>query len=591
MKMMRLNIEKILKIIPMLCLIGMFISCGNVTRNIGYGLSECEIEDLYNNSESMYNDILDGQIESSQKNWGKVIRQFSQIVDDYPRSKVAEEAQYNLGMSYIWSNGLLKDSSQEAIKTFDRIIKNTPTSDFAVESQYWKAYAYSLAGDYKRAIEEYEKFGVKYPQSSLYPESLYQIHECRIRLDGTKKPDESKKQGSSGIEQKNLKDRIKSPKKELPSLTPSTPALIPKNQEQDKRSYIRDVRFSSSQRYTRVVLDLNKPLEYEANKIENPLRLYIDIKKAIIFPAKQNITVNDDLVKGIRIAQFNENIVRIVIDLKSYKRYKVFTLKNPNRIVVDVYGQDHSNNVTLKNEKPKNAIPKPDQPTTLVRQLGLKVRTIVIDPGHGGKDPGAMSGSGLCEKNLVLDIAKRLKNLLKSKWSYEVHLTRETDVFVPLEERTNFANQKDADLFVSIHVNSTRNSDVRGIETYFLSLAGDEESRLTASLENASAERGIRDLASLLGRMLKTAKVSESRAFAQVVQSHLCQITRAYDRGVRSAPFIVLIGASAPSILVELGFISNEQDEKLLNSEEYKDKLATALMESIEDYIRVMNST
>jgi len=248
MKMMRLNIEKIMKIIPILYLIGMFISCGNITRNIGYGLSEREIEHLYNDAESMYNEILDGQIESSQKNWGEVIEQFSQIVDNYPRSKVADEAQYNLGMSYIWSTDLLKDSSQKAIETFDQIIKKTPSSDFAVESQYWKAYAYYLAGDYKRAIEEYEKFGAKYPQSNLYPESLYQINECRIRLDGTKKPYENKKQGNSGIEQKNPKEKIESPKKELPSLAPSPSVLMPKNQEQDRRSYIRDVRFSSSQR-------------------------------------------------------------------------------------------------------------------------------------------------------------------------------------------------------------------------------------------------------------------------------------------------------------------------------------------------------
>jgi len=581
--MKKLNVIEISNVIIFLFLMIFFISCGTVTHNIGYGLSEREIEDSYNDVESMYNTILDGQIESSEKNWSDVIKQFSKIVDDHPKSKVADDALYNVGMSYIWSNGLLKDSSQKAIKVFNRLIKNYQKSDFVDEAQYWKAYAYSLAGDYKRAIDEYEKFGSNYPQSSLYPEYLYQIREYRIRLEGNKK----------------------NTKKDSQTFTQPVPSMpIPKkvnseDRKQDNRSQINDIRFSSSREFTRVVMDHNKPVKYDTKKLEKPLRLYLDIKESVISPAKQDITINDDLIKDVRASQFDENTVRVVLDLKDFKRYKVFSLKEPYRIVIDIYGQEYSPEkykVGLENKqetkrKPSNTISKPKKPTTLVRQLGLKVRTIVIDPGHGGKDPGAMSKSGMCEKNFVLDIAKRLRNLLKSKGSYDIRMTRETDVFVPLEERTDFANQNGADLFVSIHVNASRSSDVRGIETYYLSLANDEESRLTASLENASADRGIRDLASLIGRILKTTKITESRTFANVVQSHLCQMTKAYDRGVRRAPFIVLIGANAPSILAELGFISNEQDEKLLNSEEYKDKLANAIVNSIEDYVRTTDST
>ncbi|MDQ1326968.1 MAG: hypothetical protein QG641_248 [Candidatus Poribacteria bacterium] len=579
--MKKLNIIEISNVIIFLFLMIFFISCGTVTHNIGYGLSEYEIENLYNDVESMYNAILDGQIESSEKNWNDVIKRFSKIADDHSKSKVADDALYKVGMSYIWSNGLLKDSPQKAIKAFNRLIKNYQKSDFVDEAQYWKAYAYSLAGDYKRAIDEYEKFGSNYPQSSLYPESLYQIHECRVRLEVNKK--NTKK--DSQIHEKEAVD-LKNPDGQ-------------ENEKQDNHSQINDIRFSSSREFTRVVLDHNKPVKYDIKKLEKPLRLYLDIKESVIFPAKQNIAINDDLIKDIRASQFDENTVRVVLDLKDFKQYKVFSLKEPYRTVIDIYGQEHSpepykvgqkNNQETK-RKPSNTISKPEKPITLVKQLGLKVRTIVIDPGHGGKDPGAMSKSGMCEKNFVLDIAKRLRNLLKAKGYYDIRMTRETDVFVPLEERTDFANQNGADLFVSIHLNASRSSDVRGIETYYLSLANDEESRLTASLENASADRGIRDLASLIGRILKTTKITESRAFASVVQSHLCQMTKAYDRGVRRAPFIVLIGANAPSILAELGFISNEQDEKLLNSEEYKDKLAKAIMNSIEDYVRTMDST
>jgi N-acetylmuramoyl-L-alanine amidase len=621
--MKKLNILEISNVIIFLFFMAIFISCGTVAHNIGYGLSEREIEDSYNDVESIYNTILDGQTESSEKNWNDVIKQFSKIVDDHPKSKVADNALYNVGMCYIWSNSLLKDSPQKAIKAFNQLIKSYPKSDFVDEAQYWKAYAYSLAGDYKRAVDEYEKFGSNYPQSSLYPESIYQLRECRIRLDGYKKNTKEDSQihekemvalknsdsQENKKQEKNQKSEIKekeSPKVESPSFTQPVPSVpIPKkvnseDRKQDNRSQIKDIRFSSSREFTRVVLDHSKPTKYETKKLEKPLRLCIDIKESVMSPAKQNIPINDNLVKGIRASQFDENTVRVVLDLKDIKQYKVFSLKEPDRIVFDIYGQEYSpekykvslkNKQETKSKQPSNTISKPDKTITLVRQLGLKVKTIVIDPGHGGKDPGAMSKSGMCEKNFVLDIGKRLRNLLRSKGSYDIRMTRETDVFVPLEERTDFANQNGADLFVSIHVNASRSPDVSGIETYYLSLANDEESRLTASLENASADRGIRDLASLIGRILKTTKITESRAFANVVQSHLCQITKAYDRGVRRAPFIVLIGANAPSILAELGFISNEQDEKLLNSEEYKDRLAKAIMDSIEDYVKTMDST
>jgi len=612
MEMKRLNIIKIPNIIIVIFLMIIFISCGTVIHSVGYGLSEREVEDLYRDAESTYNAILDGQIESSQKNWSYVIKQFNKVVDNHPNSKVADDALYNIGMSYIWSNDLTKDSPQKAIKVFDRLIKNYPKGDLADEAQYWKAYAYSLAEDYRHAIDEYEKFGSNYPQNSLYSESLYQIHECRARLDNSKKKTEKdpqireketidlKKPDSPDSKEKES-SKIDPPSFSQPvsTLTPIPNKVDSERKKQDKRSQINDIRFNSSQDFTRVVLDLNKPAKYDTKKLENPLRLYIDIKESVIFPAKQNITINDDLIKGIRVSQFDENTVRVVLDLKDFKQHKVFSLKEPYRIVTDIYGQEQSpesdkvsleNKQVTKRNQPLNSASKPDKPTTLVRQLGLKVRTIVIDPGHGGKDPGATK-SGMCEKNFVLDIAKRLRNLLKSKGFYEVRMTRETDVFIPLEERTDFANQNGADLFVSIHINASKSPDVRGIETYYLSLANDEESRLTAAFENASADRGIRDLASLIGRLLKSTKITESRAFANVVQSHLCQTTKACDRGVRRAPFIVLIGANAPSILVELGFISNEQDEELLNSDEYKDKLANALMDSIEDYVKVMNST
>ncbi len=631
---------RLFKVVLFLSLIFFIFSCGTIIRNIGFGLSKREIENTYRDAESFYNSILDGNTKPSAKNWNNAIKQFEKIVKEHPKSRFADDAQYNIGQCYIWSNNVLKNSPQNAIKAFDYLITHYPNSELVDNAYYWRAYAYSLKSDYKRAIQEYENFGAKYPNSDLYQESLYQIRECNAKLginteyaeesklpkdfkaktdtevksqkiNQTETKTETKTSEEKKLEQKTGTDVAKPiPDKIQPPLigVPEPKIILDTQEKKDERPILRNIRFSSSSGVTRVVLDLSKPAKYESGKLENPLRLYIDIKESVFYQSKQNITVDGDIVKGIRTSQYDDNTVRVVLDLKNLKDHKVFSLDNPARIVIDVYGQkeDHSkSDVNNKKDDPQSIKPKPtiqqkdseikkpneNNAPTLVKQLGLKVKTIVIDPGHGGKDPGAMSKFGLCEKDIVLDIAKRLKNLLSAKGIYNIYMTRDTDIFVPLEERTEFANKNGADLFISIHINSSPNSDARGIETYYLSLADDDEAKMTAALENASSEKGIKELGILLSRILKTAKVAESKAFASITQFYLCKKTGSYNRGVRKAPFIVLIGANAPSILVELGFMSNRNDVELLKSDEYRDKLVDALMNSIEEYIKMINST
>lgn len=615
-----MGISKIKYILIIISLV-MLNSCGTIIHNIGYGLSESEIEGRYRDAESMYNAILDGNLESSQKNWDKVIKEFNYIIEHHPKSRVADDAQYSLGLCYIWENNHKKDSLKKAIKAFDRLTYHYPKSELVPNTYYWRAYAYCVSGDYKRAILEFERFRMKFPKSPLYADAEYQISECRAKLGIDKEPlkdykipeQKAKEAKTENKEQFIKKEQIEKTKPNIkpPEVKPLPQAEIPKEPPKDqglpkekkdvkeKRLSLEKIRFSSSQGYTRIVLDMSQPVKYDSMRLDDPDRICINIKNAVISSIKQDVDINDDLIKAVSSAQFDDNTIRVVIDLKKIKNYKIFTLENPFRIVVDVFGQDKkpdsntnkatpSNNTKLYNKEPSKSVTS-NQTLTLTRQLGLKVRTIVIDPGHGGKDPGAVSKSGTYEKHIVLDIAKRLKNMLKAKGSYEVYMTRDTDDFIQLEDRTGFANRAGADVFISLHVNSSKSASARGIEVYYLSIAGDEESRMTAALENASSERGIRDLGTLLGRMLKGAKIDESRSLAQTMQSHLCKIARANDRGVKRAPFIVLIGANAPSILVEMGFISNAQDEKLLKSDEYKDEIVKSLMNGIEEYVRTMN--
>src|SRR5262249_40397807 len=218
------------------------------------------------------------------------------------------------------------------------------------------------------------------------------------------------------------------------------------------------------------------------------------------------------------------------------------------------------------------SVPQPtrDGQATLTRMLGLKIGRIVIDPGHGGHDTGTIGPTGLMEKDLCLDVALRLGKIIEQRLpGADVIYTRSDDTFVPLEERTNIANQAKADLFISIHANSSRDSGARGIETYYLNLKGSAEAMEVAARENATAQEGVHNLESLVKKIAQTEKIDESKEFAQDIQDSLANriqknAKNIKNRGVRKAPFVVLIGADMPSILTEISFLSNPADEKLL---------------------------
>ena len=312
-----------------------------------------------------------------------------------------------------------------------------------------------------------------------------------------------------------------------------------------------------------MVGDLEKGVDYKVGRLNDPPRLYIDLKGAALHPPKPGpIPVGDGIVKQIRASQISPEATRVVLDLEQMMRYNVFRLSNPDRIVADV----------LADRVPSSL--------SLARELGLKVRTIVIDPGHGGKDTGAM-GFGVQEKDVVLDIGKQLKAILERDPSYEVYLTREEDVFIPLEARTAFANQKGADLFLSIHVNSSPSASKGGIETYYLSMPSDREARLVAAFENAMAEVRMADLEDMVKKIIKGTHLTESRRLAGTVQTGLVKATEKKDRGVKRAAFVVLVGANMPAILAEVGFLSNIEEAKLLGNGDYRQKLAEGLAQAV----------
>ena len=225
----------------------------------------------------------------------------------------------------------------------------------------------------------------------------------------------------------------------------------------------------------------------------------------------------------------------------------------------------------------------------MIRALGLKVGRVVIDAGHGGHDTGSIGKGGLREKDLVVDISRRLGDLIQTNLGADVIYTRTTDRSVSLKERTKLANDSEADLFISVHANSSRLRSIRGVETYYLSFTTNSWALGVASRENAAAQRSIHELESLLSKIALTEKIEESREFAGKVQKSLYtglskQTKGLRNRGVRKAPFMVLVGAKMPAVLAEVGFLSNPHDEKLLKSSSYRQKIANHLFEGVRNY-------
>ncbi len=339
---------------------------------------------------------------------------------------------------------------------------------------------------------------------------------------------------------------------------------------------VKEIRHFSSPDYTRIVIDLSTPIEFSKNRLSNPDRLYFDLKNSsIVKEIKTHLPVGDGIVKTIRASQFNDDTVRLVFDIEEITDYKSFIIEDPVRLVIDLYGKGKGT----------------DNPV-----LAVTKKRIVIDAGHGGHDPGAVGPNKLYEKDVVLDIAMKLKKILSADTGNEVFLTREKDVFIPLEERTAFANRKNADLFVSIHANASPRRQAKGVETYLLNWTDDEEANRVAARENQISLRKMREMnrqmdtvGAILSGLMRENKRDESIKLANYIQrSMISGLDDNYgdvpDLGVKQALFYVLFGAKMPSILVEVSFISNPEEEKLLSQDEYRMNIAKAIAEGLHTY-------
>jgi len=546
---------------------------------------------------------------------------------------------------------------KSAVETFKFLLKQYPGSRYRSEALF------SIGKIQKENLDKpddaeatFKEFLQRFPRSDKADgarEALREIADAR--------EDQKQQQAEAKAEQAALAAQAaQTPPPEMHAQekdsVPAIKGAIAEQREATGRTpHVTDIRTWNAPDHTRIVVTLEDTIKFDASRIAAPDRIYFDLYKANLTPAlaKRTLSVDNGLLKSVRLAQNKLGVVRLVLDVDGAKDYSAFLLSHPYRLVIDVHAASanaikpspiapakieeaksdpkpaarpaESVSVTAENKQPPkpdvkssaqpvSAKPKPNaskaaalQPPTepkpnrdgqrsLTRALGLKISRIVIDPGHGGHDTGTIGSHGLMEKDLCLDVALRLGRLIEDKLpGAEVVYTRKDDTFIPLEQRTALANDVKADLFISIHANSSHNQTARGVETYYLNFATSEESMEVATRENALSQTSLHDLQDIIKKIARNEKIEESKELASEIQDSLTHRLQTVsqsqkNRGVKKAPFVVLIGANMPSVLSEISFISNPNDEKLLRKGDQRQRVADGLYHGIAAYLDNLNS-
>ncbi|NQS90386.1 N-acetylmuramoyl-L-alanine amidase [Patescibacteria group bacterium] len=354
-----------------------------------------------------------------------------------------------------------------------------------------------------------------------------------------------------------------------------------------------EVEVQSRPSRTQITLRLSEETGYVVKDLLNPPRILLNLYPANLIYHKREIKVEDKFVNKVRLERDSENVAKVVVDLaKDNYVYDVFLLKGPYRLIIDVREaeEDIIAGLLKKEIEEERISPSPPSPPSLEEKM--LIQRIILDPGHGGKDPGAIGPSGLKEKEVVLAIAKELAALLRKNLKVEVFLTRENDEFISLSRRTEIANQLRGDIFVSIHANASWSYVARGVETFFNSrYVHGEGAEEVAIRENYApeAEKISEGIKGILWDLIQNQYRSESNELSHLVQKELSRTCGLIDRGVKSARFYVLRGARMPAILVEVGFVSNPWEEKELRKKDFQFLIAKGIYQGLAKHIKSFN--
>ena len=448
-------------------------------------LSGCVSMSGYRGASLRHRAYTSGQRHATADEWRRLISEFQEIIDTDAQGRLADDAQYAIASSWVWSiKAGDTEAPWQAIEAFQKLIRGYPNSRYVPRAHYWLGRCYAYIGDDYQAITQYQIVESRYAGSEISDRARLELARVYVR------------QGYVTRAETLYANLIAS-------------------------STDRGISVAATQEL--------RPLKTQPFKIQ---------RKPIVSP--------------------------------------------PERVV---QAQTQSKKPQPEPLTPVPETKKPLAPESLTREFGLTAKTIVIDPGHGGKDPGALGRGSLQERAIVLSISEKLREVLTRK-GYTVLMTRDTNRFIPLKQRTAFATQHKADLFLSIHANGSESPKAKGIETYYLSVTStDKASEDIASRENADSGYSIQELEALLKGIIQESKSEDSKRLAKHVQQTLVQVTGAVDRGVKHARFVVLIGTNVPAILIETGFVSNPTEGQKLTTPAYQRKIATAIAQGIEKFL------
>ncbi len=541
---------------------------------------------------------------SSDRYYLDAVRTYQFLISQYPQHRLAADALYTVGEIYRVD----LENAPEARQAFQKFLEKYPKSPKAAEAREKLQQIEPLAAERaaRRIVPHRTPEAERSPSAEQTASAVPQLTAIRrwvgpnytrivLTMEGEVKFDAS---------------RLASPDRivfDLANTRPS-PTLAGKAFPVED-GYLREIRVAQFRpNVTRVVLDVRKIEDYSVFTLPNPFRLVIDVhggpapeaEKASTSKAANAQQPPSSASETARASSKPPRSVPTPAGREPREKETAAERDAPSRFPQPSRREAVSEEQARLEPPPNPAAAKAAQPTasgsrTLTRALGLKIRRIVIDPGHGGHDTGTIGPTGLREKDIVLDVALRLKKLLARAAGSDIVLTRSTDVFIPLEERTAIANEKAADLLLSVHANASRDRSARGVETYYLNLTSSPDALEVAARENATTQESVHQLQDLIKKIALTEKIEESHEFARQVQRHVhSSLVKAggeqRDRGVKKAPFVVLIGANMPSILAEISFLTNPRDERLLKRGEYRQRIAEALYQGINRYMNTLGS-
>jgi len=587
------------------------------------------------------------RLQRRQYEWDKVVNAYRLVVHKYPRSPYCDDALLKAGDHQRQIAARFKNSRylDAALESYGLVVSEYPGSSLGEAALFNTYEILTQVARTREARQTAEKYLAAYPKgphaadlnSALAPPKSAPAQTAAASKQGDTVQvfgirfwsGETSTRVVVDLDRKVdiRQDRLKSPARLFVDLigTRLHPNLVGKTFPVGN-AFLKQIRVGVNRAdVVRVVIDFEEATDHNMFFLENPARLVIDIKgdpaKGVRMAAVANETQAEPVPSPTAAADVLESVeVTQPMPVLPAPLDEATPAPAPPDEAPPVVSAPSP---TPAAERPPPARPSPtpapvpsptptpaptstatplpparnrDGTYSLARQLGLGARRICIDAGHGGHDPGAIGRGGTQEKDITLAVVLKLEKLIRTKLGADVVLTRDTDVFIPLEERTAIANASGADMFLSVHINSARNRTGRGLETYYLSFAKSAAAEELAARENAISQATMKDLNNLVKAIATNSKIDESRDFAGIIQkSNVSGLSPSFkgvlDRGVHTAPFYVLIGANMPSILTEVGFISHPEEEAWLKSSAYQDKLAESLLEGVRSYLRQLNQS